>query len=337
MRSASLTTPTTAPPLSTTGMDVIECWSSRIRASFTDVFGVTVIGRRVITSCTSMAVLLSGSDEQQLGGPTCVILLPSRTLRRAARRGKGRKSRRRVADGGLRRRATRVPAPIPQPVYDWDGAITAGSWPRRWPGSRPSRRSRDQVCTSPVGRLTDRLGDSCFASGVSLWSDRRIAWYGVSPASLTGAAWTGSSPSGIGTRNQGRAGSPPFRRPGQATTTAGDWRIGRVLAVDLRCPRGSASRFHTHAPLTATGWPGSSPRTPAPTSCTQPAFSCPSVNGGFHGRSRSHQLCRVHGCDTFGRFVRHQYLPNVPQREAAHVCTESSYRFNCCWLRRTPL
>jgi hypothetical protein len=36
-------------------------------------------------------------------------------------------------------------------------------------------------------------------SGVSFGQERRTAWYGVSAASVSGAAVTGSSPSGNGT------------------------------------------------------------------------------------------------------------------------------------------
>ena len=56
-----------------------------------------------------------------------------------------------------------------------------------------ARRICTAKCPSPPTPITTAV-----AVGPSLRSERRTAWYGVSAASVSGAAWTRSSPSGIG-------------------------------------------------------------------------------------------------------------------------------------------
>ena len=68
--------------------------------------------------------------------------------------------------------------------------------------------------------------------GTSLGSERRMAWYGVRPASVSGAAATGSrSPSGTTRRADGtsRYGAIPPSRPSPPDAPA----VGRVDAVVL--------------------------------------------------------------------------------------------------------
>ena len=118
--------------------------------------------------------------------------------------------------------------------------------------------------------------------GVSLGKARLTARYGVSPASVNGAASTGSrSPSGtsrrgsVTSRYSAMAPSTPNPMPGGPSIP---WmqRFSAPAAHGLHCPQPSR-------PYTATGSPGSNPRTRSPARWTQPAASCPMTKGGPHG------------------------------------------------------
>ena len=130
--------------------------------------------------------------------------------------------------------------------------------------------------------------------GTSFSRERRMAWYGVRPASVRGAACTGSSPSGRGTRwrTEGtrRYSAIPPSSPSPPPPPRTGARSGRSQYVS----NPSRHRAHTpqpQAPTTATGCPTSTPVTPSPRAYTQPAFSWPSVNGGDQGRRPSSKSC----------------------------------------------
>ena len=104
---------------------------------------------------------------------------------------------------------------------------------------------------SPPTPITTAVDD-----GPSLAADRLTAWYGVSPASVRGAACTVSRPSGIGTRCRAAGTSrysaiPPSspRPPPPPGTGARSGRSQYVSSPSRQCRQ----EPHPHAPTTATG------------------------------------------------------------------------------------
>ena len=127
--------------------------------------------------------------------------------------------------------------------------------------------------------------------GGSFAATRRTAWYDVAPASVSGAAWTGSSEASFTTsrvlRTRTYSASPPsapYPRPTRP--------LGHVPSM----PRAHhQQRPHELGETSATASPSASVGTPAPSACTHPAISWPSVNGIAQPRSSPADpgMCRI--------------------------------------------
>ena len=193
--------------------------------------------------------------------------------------------------------------------------------PARW-RRRPSARSRcahrRRAASSSASGIAStamtRAGESAPRIWIAMWprppapittavepgtssgSDRLIAWYGVSAASVSGAASTGIE---VAERHEVRARrARPCTRPSRRRCRARRPRRRARPGARSSSPAPARSGGTPRSPTGRTRRPGRRPRTPdapGPSASTQPAFSWPSVNGGPQGRrppSKSYMRCR---------------------------------------------
>ena len=152
--------------------------------------------------------------------------------------------------------------------------------PRAGPPPPSEPDSLREAAAPPCDRFRRSPITTTVASGSSEGIDRLIAWYGVSAASLSGAAAAGSRPrcrhEVPGRRHDHVLGQAAVMA--DATAVSAQSRAGRWQRFSIPCTH-CQHPPHPHRPYTITRSPSEPPPAPGPSPATVPAVSCPSVNG----------------------------------------------------------